>query len=261
MRTMDYGTFVAQVEDLMQAIIRRCFPTSWDENHLTFSIVDGLAGNFAAVKILAPDRPFKVIWGVHKLRGQIEQAFGDLAILVSLKFWDGDRIEGVGVLEAKKRAVGNSSFDAYRIKQLQKIRRRAPHSRVLLYDYSQITGFADNLAMHSLREPARYAEWQPGYAAFTPFSYCVVVPTDIVLEKRTCTTDLYKFSIPFSVQLCARYLRGYDLELDATSIKEIKGFSDRYGYRYLLLVGVSVGDQEPELPTDINSNIYEPLRE
>jgi hypothetical protein len=76
------------------------------------------------------------------------------------------------------------------------------------------------------------------------------------------TTALYKFSVPFSVQLCARYLRGFDLEHRASALSKVDRFINKTGGpRALLLVGVSTGDAEPQLPQWVSDKLYGPITE
>jgi len=261
MTRMNYLDFVATVESHLKDIIRRCYPASWDENHITFTITDDFSTSFRNVTVDGFERPFKLVWDARKLRRPAEETLGDLAILVHLKSWEGESIEGVGTLEAKLRAPQKSSFDAVRKGQLKRIATRSPQSHLLLYDYSQITGFADNLEAPFIWEPFA---WEPSYSRprypNTPYSHCATLPISMALSVGSYNTSLYKFCIPFSVQLCARYLRGYDLEMDIEALRDVKSNIQRHGgFRYLWLIGVSTGDTEPTLPSGINDDLYGPL--
>ncbi|HLA09565.1 MAG TPA: hypothetical protein VJ023_03045 [Pyrinomonadaceae bacterium] len=81
-----YLQFLARVEGIFRDVIRRCYPTSWDENHITYTIADELATKLPSVRVIGFDRPFNVKWDARKLTGDPEQAFGDLAIVVLLLF-------------------------------------------------------------------------------------------------------------------------------------------------------------------------------
>jgi len=229
---------------------------SWDENHITFTIVDEFSSGFRFrnISIEGLDRPFKLKWDARKLRRPTEETLGDLAILVHLETWEGESIEGVGALEAKRRAPNKASYDSVRQSQLKRICKKSPHSHLLLYDYAQVTGFTDNLAS-TYWNGDNYFSIQ--YSNVTPYSHCVTLPVSTALSVGKYNTSLYKFCMPFSVQLCARYFRGYDLETDNKIIVDVKNNIERYGgFRYLWLVGISTGEADPVLPSGINDDFY-----
>jgi len=262
MTEMRYSQFLGAVESLVGEIVRRSYPASWDEDHITYSITDQLVAKFPRVSVVDFQRPFEILWDAWKLRGTPEKLLGDLAVIVKIKTWEGETVEGVGVLEAKKRSFAKSSFEEIRLDQLRRIQRNAPNSRVLLYDYHQIVGFQDNISALTMNaDPFFRGRHFYGHPHYTAFSHAVALPTSIVQSQKIKDTRLYKFSIPFSVQLCSRYLRGYDLELAQRPRRDVKEFIERRGYvRNLLLVGVSTGLEEPTLPMDIDDTVYEPNR-
>ena len=264
MGAMHYVEFLLRVEHICSSIIRRCYPTSWNEDHITYSLTDELA-QLQYVEVLGLDRPFKITWDARKLRGAPEQQFGDIGIVVRLKSWSGEEINGVGLLEAKRRDANSANFGAMRKRQLKTILRHTPSSRLLLYDYSQITGFGDNLVPPEIWQGAYQRPWLPIYQgplpAIAPCSHCLTVPTGIALSTGIYTTGLYKYGVPFSVQLCGRYLRGLDIEYRESTVSKVSQFINRSGGpRHLLLAGVSTGDGDPTPPDWISDKYYEPLR-
>ncbi len=83
----------------------------------------------------------------------------------------------------------------------------------------------------------------------------------LALTTGLNSTALYKYSIPLSVQLCSRYLRGFDLEFKDDSISKVERFINRTGgFRTLLLVGVSTAEAEPILPDWVSDSLYGPIR-
>ncbi len=261
---MHYAEFTEHIEHSIREAVRGCCPTSWDEDHITFSITDCLGG-LGHVEVTGLERPFKIIWDARKLRGPTETALGDLGVLVRLISWDGEEIEGIGLLEAKKRSPESSSFAAVRKRQLTRILKHAPRSRLLLYDRTAITESADNLTMASAGH--RLHHWCTSHLSrewerIGPYSQAVALPTNLALSVGTFKTSLYKYSLPLSVQLCARYFRGLDLEFDSKVLGRVKSYIERAGGpRYLLLVGVSTGPSSPKLPEGIDTDAYGPLGE
>lgn len=260
MKELHYLQFLARVEEIFRDVIRRCYPTSWAEDHITYTITDELASRLSSVRVVGYDRPFNVTWEARKLRGTAEHTLGDLGVVVSLKSWSGERVEGVGLLEAKRRDDNKATFGALKKRQLQTIVRNAPSSRLLLYDYSQIADLEDNLSVSHVWESHRPWEWPYRHHAVTPYSHCVAVSNGLVLATGLNSTALYKYSIPFSVQLCSRYLRGFDLEHRDAAVSKVNRFINQTGGpRALLLVGVSMDETEPTLPQWVSNNLYGPV--
>lgn len=261
MEEFHYLQFLARVEGIFRDVIRHLYPTSWEENHITYTITDELAAKLPSLRVTGFDRPFKIRWDARKLTGNPEQALGDLAVIVRIKSWSGEEINGAGLLEAKRRSVDDAKFSAFRKSQLRKIVRNAPSSRLLLYDYSQIADFEDNLHVPYVRSSDDPLRWPYRPYSITPYSHSVTVPSALALATDLNSTALYKYSIPFSIQLCARYLRGFDLEFKDNSISKIESFINRTGGpRTLLLVGVSTSEAEPTLPDWVSDNLYGPIR-
>lgn len=260
-KEIHYLQFLATVEEIFRDVIRRCYPTSWDEDHITYSITDELATKLPSVRVIGFDRPFNIRWDARKLRGGAEQALGDLAVVVRMTSWSGEQINGVGLLEAKRRYVDQATFSAFGKQQLRRIVRNAPSSRLLLYDYSQIADFEDNLHVPYVWPSDDPLRWPYHPYSVTPYSHSVTVPSALVLATGLNSTALYKYSIPFSVQLCSRYLRGFDLEFKDDAVSKVERFINRTGGpRTLLLVGVSTTDAEPVLPDWVSDNLYGPIR-
>ncbi len=93
----------------------------------------------------------------------------------------------------------------------------------------------------------------------------MVVPASMVLATGLKTTGLYKYSISFSLRLCTRYLRGFDLEFRDSALSRVQQFINQTGGpRYLPLVGVSTGHAEPVLPawvSNVARKMMVPFRE
>ncbi len=248
---MQYADYFHQVEKSITDVIRRCHPTSWDENHITFSLCDELFHRHQSVNLEGLDRPFKIIWDFRKLRLPEETDFGDIGVLVRLTTWSNETLEGVGLLEAKRRDLGKGSFSSAKSPQLRKILSKAPSAQLLLYDYENVSACMDNW---SVQFEDHY--YRRRYGEVLPFTHCVCLPARTALQQGRYTTDLHKFGVPLSYQIVGRYFRGFDLETNPGILAAVKGNIGRNGGpRTLILVGVSTGSQEPQLP-EVNGNLY-----
>ena len=250
---MDYSEYFHYLEQAIADAIRGCFPYDWEENHISFSITKALFKQNQIVNLEGLDRPFKILWDVRKLRKPAETDFGDLAVVVRLTTWAGEAIEGVGLLEAKRRDFGKNTFSATKLSQLKHISSKAPSARLMLYDYENVSSCMDNW---SIQFEDHY--YRRRYGVLSPYTHCVCLPVGIAIQRGKFTTDLHKFGVPLSYQLVGRYFRGFDLELDPKTVAAVKGNAMKHGgARTLLLVGVSTGTTEPTLP-EVNGNLYGP---
>ncbi|MGC4404597.1 hypothetical protein [Methyloversatilis sp. MC4-4] len=248
---MDYAEFFHYLENSIRNSIRTCHPYSWDENHISFTITQDLFAHHKVMSLEGLDRPFKILWDVRKLRLPEEATNGDIGVIVRLTTWASETLEGVGLLEAKKRDIGKNTFSATKASQLKRILSNAPSAHLMLYDYDNISSCMDNWAIQF--EDHYYRR---RYGVVQPFTHCVCLPAEIALQQGKFTTELHKFGVPLSYQLVGRYFRGFDLELDPTKVRAVKNNALRHGGpRTLLLVGVSTGASEPILP-EVDSNIY-----
>jgi hypothetical protein len=191
----------------------------------------------------------RIEWTAFKLSGKkVESKFGDIALLTKLNYQDGDTLEGVAFLEAKKRNRNKTTFGAIRTNQLKRIRKNAPSSVALLYDYTDITDFADTGIFKNTRQ----------WLIRKPCTCSVIVPIRTVLHVGKKDMSLYKFSIPFSYQLLFRYFQGFDLEFGEMPINAAKGYySAKFGApTYLVIVSVGFGKAEPVTDIDFNRDLF-----
>lgn len=199
------------------------------------------------VEIEGLKREMKINWTAFKLRGKNENKFGDIALLVNIHYHDGDNLEGVAFLEAKKRNKNQTKFGAVKTAQLKRIYKNAPSSMMLLFDYEDITQFI---------ETGIFLErWN--WLVLKPCTCSVVVPINTILHVRKKDTTLYKFSIPFSYQLFFRYFQGFDLEFRELPIKIAKGYAAHKGVpTYLVIVSIGFGIAEPFRDINFNTDLF-----
>lgn len=248
---MYYAEFFQELENSISNSIRKCYPYSWDENHISFTITENLFEHHKTMSLEGLDRPFKILWDVRKLRLPEEATNGDIGVIIRLITWAGETLEGVGLIEAKKRDIGKNTFSATKSKQLRRILSTAPSAHLMLYDYDNVSSCQDNW---SVQVEQHY--YRRHYGIVQPFTHCVCLPAGIALQQGKFTTELHKFGVPLSYQLVGRYFRGFDLELDPPKVQAVKNNALRHGGpRFFLLVGVSTGALDPILP-EVDSNLY-----
>lgn len=102
---MDFPEFVLKLEDAIGGVVRGAAPLSWDEDHITYSLLSSVRNMLSGADVEGLHRPCRIAAQAYKLRGIAENRYGDIAILVRLTSWDSEVLEGVGFLEAKKRSL------------------------------------------------------------------------------------------------------------------------------------------------------------
>jgi hypothetical protein len=240
-------SFLHEFEKILTKQVKDSFPRYWDENTITFNILREFETSLSVVHIKDSRQRMQIEWKAFKIGRPTENKYGDVAFLVNINYQDGDRIEGAAFLEAKKRERDRTRFGAMKTGQLKRIRKHAPSSMVLLYDYEDITQFADTGA---------FTEGWKGLV-LKPCTCSVVVPSNTILSVQKKNTTLYKFSIPFSYQLFFRYLQGFDLEFGEQPKKIAKGYATKLGApTYLVIVSVAYGKTEPLREISFNGELF-----
>jgi hypothetical protein len=252
--------FCFLIEKTIESVIRHSVPSAWDENTITNNIIADFKKVLDSQFIIHAKRsnPSVVQWYPYKARGAVENTYGDIAIIVQISAEGlAKPIVGIGFLEAKRRYVRSKRFAKIAKPQLETILHNAPHSLILLYDYDNVTTFADNMVFGYPGETIK---------PFIPVTRSVVVPINIVLATNLRNTSLYRFSLPFSYQLAFRYLNGFDLEYEKSSFTSVTNairddhhnFSIYKSPKYLLVFSVGKDGVTPssvdEIP--VNRDLY-----
>jgi len=174
---MNYRKYLRTVEQAIRESVTEAFPRSWNENHVTYAIAQKFQTELREHKIEGLTRPLNVRWDAFKLNGGLEQAHGDIAILVRYKSWESELIEGVGFLEAK-RIYPSGRYDSLDWNQLERINRSTDYSFLLLYESSQVSEFADSIFFQP------FAPGKTSASLDVPFSHAVVVQTPLAISLR-----------------------------------------------------------------------------
>ncbi len=256
MRYDTYNDFVGAVESRIRDAVRTNSPRSWQENQISYDLATGIRAALNGAWIDGMDRPFRVECDVFKVTGKVETQHGDLAVLVEFNTWAGEKLVGVGFLEAKKRARKSGEYDGVDVAQLKRISKNTPYAQLLLYSFEDITDFGDNLRALA---PGRWTH-APLYSGSS--CQAAVLPLNTALALKSKTTSLHKFAIPLSLQLCGRFLRGLDLHYDDDVINAVIGYAqNNFGAppTYVVTIGVANGDRELTREIGPNHDLYEAL--
>lgn len=251
--------FCIAVEKIVSGSIQDCYEYGWDENTITYTLLRQLIRHFKNVRVHGYSHELETTWEAYKYSGQEEKDFGDIALLIRIRYRDGQELEGVGLLEAKRRSLKSTRFESAQDGQLRRIVKNAPRAMLTLYDYERITSFPTSIDFYS-RQIDIKEHGQQLYNSLPwtiPHTHCVVVPGYLAIATNSFDTTLYRNSLPLSHQLCNRYFLGFDLEHNPRVIRAAKGFSKKGRIpRYVLTVNIGQGTLPPEAKELMNPNIY-----
>lgn len=262
--------FCQEVEKIIKSVVDETSMIDWNEDHITRRLLHLMRFNLNGSQI--EDLELRNVFiNPFKLKSKkMENSYGDIAVVVKIEYKDGDWLEGVGFLEAKRKYKDSGAFDALKWGQLEKIVANASHSQLLLYDFKPITDFAPTGL-----ETSRVASGSNAMISL-PVTYITTAPIKNTLQLKKNNERLYKLSIPFSYQLVYRYFYGFDLQFEDKLIKAAKGditeqIKETFP-NYVVFVTIQQGQKisekknkekleifEPRI--EINTELFAPIRE
>ena len=235
---------VRKLEKSFNEICKKASPYGWDENHISYTLMERLRDIFEKRRIRF-NRWSKIVdWQSFKNKGQQETKFGDIAIIVTIQFSSGEKLRGVACLEAK-RDFPSGNFESIDLTQLTRIHGNLPYSQLLLY-----TQAANNL-------PLKFPD------AKTWLSHFWVSPLNTAVAKlpqlaSSANRNVLRVSFPFSNFLMARIFWGHDLDYRGDVVQEIaQGINRYFEPVFLGVVNVYYDNQRP-IPFDL-AEIWEPI--
>ncbi len=224
---------VYEIETIIKEIVQTTVSRSWDENHISYTLMERMQCLFNNKKVDFPGWSKVVNWESFKNSGIQETKYGDIALLVNIQFSDGAILKGVACLEAK-RSYENNNFQALHSMQITNINNEAPHSQLLLYTH------------YNPRIPLKFPrtiDWD---------SYMWVTSTNaakqLLPQLGNENKRMLRISFPFSMFLMSRILWGQDLDYRSNIYDDIqKGISKKDIFRpaFLGVVNVYYDRQQP----------------
>jgi hypothetical protein len=257
MSRISYASLVSKIEQIVASEVFGNYPSNWDEIYITRCLIKGIKKNLDNLTVTGFKKNLNVCWDAFRYAGYDVSRYSDIAILVKIMHKDNSSIEGVAIVETRKRTNKKLTFDGIKWNQIGKLLRNTPYSQLLLYDYEDIRSFSSNLSM-------RVQSYRPSYwreqMLVSPYTYAVVTPTNIAMDIKINDSGLYNFSLPFANQLVFRYLHGFDLEFSAKAIAYALGNQNKLGFAntLLCLYVIEEGAQEVQ-KAELNNEVWTPL--
>ncbi len=226
-----------ELESLIYTHIKENYPENWNRDHVTRSIFSEMKKLFHGKKIHTPGDTIRTEWHLHQLKKDSDSIFGDVCIIMQISYHDGQIMRGAAYFDIAEKEPSKNTFSSLNKNRLRKLSSFAPHSQVLLYDYDPITGMAFPSTAESVigYHPHVWNNW-------VPYTHAVTVPANLAFNLGLKTTGLYKASVPFSYQLCYRYLYGLDLDFNKQQLETADGFNTARGNpKFLIHISASHG--------------------
>jgi hypothetical protein len=216
-RSFSLSKFTDMLQASIDEILANTSPTEWDENHLSFSIVQRLR------EVFCNSSPIQVENGLiglnaeaYKITGAIEQTHGDIAIVVHHMFDDRRELRGIGFYEAKASSVGINRYPAFDYRQLRRLVTSTPKLALLLYEQQSSSASSDpfNALVKDFRSDWR-RQYDEGYRART-------VEANLVVGLKDPNYAAHFYAEPFASHLVSRYLSGKDLDYSRPPLESLK---------------------------------------
>jgi hypothetical protein len=221
---------INKIEKTIASICINSHPREWDENFISFRLMQELRQIFNKKVMKIADFSKLVNWESYKNKGKQETHYGDIALLVTIQFSSGETLKGVACLEAK-RNYNSGNFEAITIEQLERIANNMPYSHLLLYNFPDIS------------LPLKFQvpnTWK---------SYMWVAPINTAkqLLKQTGSENwkVLRTSFPFTMFLTSRIFWGLDLDYREEVIKDIEeGLNNIINPSFLGVVNIYYPNQD-----------------
>lgn len=251
MKKLKFYDWLKEVEAVVSSSVRSCSPRAWNEDHISYTWLQGITQNFRDVTITDVPSHFSMAWDAYKADGALEEDYGDIAILVKLSFPKQKSLAGVAFLEAK-RNYGGSGYKKLNWQQLECQSLKVSNHQVLLYDDQPTNACMMNL----LKQGYCHLCFSMPYQA----TQAIVVPTPHVLAISSRTRDINSLGLPLAYKLCCRYLQGLDLDFSSQLVSAVQA-GVVGGVKYLLVAHVvQEGAGEPTTQSiEINREHYRRL--
>lgn len=227
-----------EVQKIIGSEITKAFPRSWNEDHVTYNILQALRAENSDVKIeneFVSDNHMSVQWDAFKNTKKLgtEQKYGDIAVLVRVQFAADQYVDGVAFFEAKLATYnvdGNKcTFNAVKEEQLERLMAKSVSHRVIFYDQYDHT--KEKLGI------------------------CLSIPTAHAHAINKYNREIYKYCEHWSYTLTNRTFRGYELNYDKQAVSDIINFANtENGPDYLIVAHTTISKElTPELDSILKS--------
>lgn len=223
---------VNALENVFSNICTSCSPFEWNEDHISFLLMQELRKLFSNRRVRFNHFSKIVAWRSFKNRGTAEINYGDISLIVNVQFSSGEYLRGVANIEAK-RSFNSSNFQSIDLAQLTRLKNNLPYSHLLLYN------------QYVQKLPLKFPHGLD-YA-----SHFFISPINTALELLNQLTPannslVLRTSFPFTMFLTSRIFWGLDLDFrDNVRQEIINGINKIINPGYLAVINIYYDGQRP----------------
>jgi hypothetical protein len=227
------------IDQIIHREVAQCYPRYWNEDHITYSWLRKLISEWPSIG-LAPHPTTSVHWDAYKMDGTLEEENGDVAFLIDINFDNGNTLQGVGFLEAKR--IYGGRFAALKWNQLRLLSSNSSNHQLLLYDHSPIfTQYSFGACLPCGDCPC-CEDHGPYRCERSEVSAAIVVPTLHAIAYKEKGKKLESIGHRLSEQIVLRYFRGLDLDFDTHLVTRVLAGAVG-GAKFLAVATIHVGDE------------------
>ena len=191
----------------------------WKEDAITIDLVKRIRGILHGQTIHGESSASRIISRVFKADGSLEEMYGDLAIVLRIRYRDGQTLDGVAFYEAKRRDWDKNTFPAGKKSQLRNMHRALWNARLLVFDRERTVARLSEIT----DAPWWWDRDHPPPSLVAPVTQAFSIPLGPVLEAKRLDTSLYKFGTAFGCQLALRNLQGLDRTITRRHLLQLVG--------------------------------------
>jgi len=213
----------SQIQKATDEIISNCPRTDWNENFITYKLIENLRNILSNYKLpgipdIFPENKFYL--EAYKLTGKAERSHGDIAIVVTRRFSNREELtSGVAFYEAK--ASGAASHDSWQYpsfcaQQLRRLVTNTPKLNYLLYSKQRRKiGNSD----WPVIEDQNYRD---EHSHDGVYANTITVDANFLKNCKDINMAVNSIGIPFGSHFVSRVLSGRDLDYSRPVNETIK---------------------------------------
>lgn len=215
--------------------------TEWDENHISFLLVQGLRQTLQQTSDLETQNsrsthkrtPLRIQAEAYKVSGALEQTHGDIVVVIT-HVVDGYKVTGLGFYEAKAAGL-DYGYPAFNMRQLRCLTSSTPRLSLLLYERTSMPVQDDEFSFPDRTMEAR------------SFARARVLGANLASRfRKPDVAELYAQS--FGYHFVTRYLSGRDLDYSRSPAASLRRWLRVTKRASPILVAVTVSNKDPEPP-------------
>ncbi|MDK2618084.1 hypothetical protein QO218_20435 [Vibrio vulnificus] len=233
----------SNIQEVIDRILSQCPDCDWQEDLLTFKVIEALRYVLSEYKLPNIESPFdgaKFDFEAYKLTGKAEQTHGDIAVIITRLFPDKTKpVSGVAFYEAKasgSHPYETCSFPAFCVQQLRRLVSNTPKLNYLFYNKQRRR--YNSTRWPGAHEDKERNEMWGGYTG--PQANAITVDANFLKQYRDVNSALSNVGECFGSHFVERVLSGRDLDYSRSVDETIRRWLKVTRRAPPLIISVSV---------------------